>query len=237
MNAMFENKALPILFEDDDFIAIHKPPGILVHRTKISEDTQFVLQLLRQQIKQRIYPIHRLDRGTSGVLLFGKHKKAASLMGAVFMNKEIQKQYIAIIRGYVEKKSTINYALAKEPHLPKKEAITHYQRLQQTELPVAISRYPSSRYSLVKVTLETGRRHQIRRHFSHLRHPIIGDKRHGDVKHNSYWRDHFGISRMLLHAQSLHFLHPISEKPLLITAAIDASFQAALDLLKFDIYK
>ena len=237
MNAMFKNKAFPILFEDDDFIAIHKPPGILVHRTKISEDTQFVLQLLRQQIKQRIYPIHRLDRGTSGVLLFGKHKKAASLMGTVFMNKEIQKQYIAIIRGYVEEKSTINYALAKEPHLPKKEAITHYHRLQQTELPVAISRYPSSRYSLVKVTLETGRRHQIRRHFSHLRHPIIGDKRHGDVKHNSYWRDHFGINRMLLHAQSLHFLHPISEEAILITAAIDASFQAALDLLKFDIYK
>ena len=234
MNAMFEEKPFPILFEDDDFIAIHKPPGILVHRTKISEDTQFVLQLLRNQINQRIYPIHRLDRGTSGVLFFAKHKKAASLMGSVFINKEIQKQYIAIIRGYVEAKGTINYALAKEPHLPKKEAITHYYRLQQTELQVAISRYPSARYSFVKVILETGRRHQIRRHFSHLRHPVIGDKRHGDVKHNSYWRDNFGISRMLLHAQSLAFLHPISEEPLLITAPIDTSFQVAMDLLGFD---
>lgn len=232
MNAMFE--AFPVLFEDDDFIAIHKPPGILVHRTKISEDTQFVLQLLRKQIGQRIYPIHRLDRGTSGVLLFGKHKKAASLMGPIFINKEIQKQYIAIIRGYVETKGTINYPLAKEPGLPKKEAITHYQQLQQVELPIAISRYPSSRYSFVQVDLETGRRHQIRRHFSHLRHPVIGDKRHGDVKHNSYWRDNFGIKRMLLHAQSLHFLHPISKEPLLITAPIDASFQAAMDLLGFE---
>ena len=232
MNAMFDT--FPILFEDDDFIAIHKPPGILVHRTRISEDTQFVLQLLRNQIGQRLYPIHRLDRGTSGVLLFGKHKKAASLMGVVFINKEIQKQYIAIIRGYVDAKGTIDYPLAKETHLPKKEAITHYQRLAQIELDVAISRYPSSRYSLVKIILETGRRHQIRRHFSHIRHPVIGDKRHGDVKHNSYWRDNFGIQRMLLHAQSLHFLHPLSEKPLLITAPIDASFQAAMDLLKFD---
>jgi len=234
MNAMFEEKPFPILFEDADFIAIHKPPGILVHRTKISEDTQFVLQLLRQQIKQRIYPIHRLDRGTSGVLIFGKNKQAASLMGPIFINREIQKQYIAIIRGYVEASGTINYALAKEPHLPKKEAITHYQSVQQTELQVAISRYPSARYSFVQVTLETGRRHQIRRHFSHLRHPVIGDKRYGDVKHNSYWRDNFGISRMLLHAQSLHFLHPITEKPLLIIAPIDASFQAAMDLLGFE---
>jgi len=232
MNAMFET--FPILLEDDNFIAIHKPPGILVHRTKISEDTQFVLQLLRKQIGQRIYPIHRLDRGTSGVLLFGKHQKAASLMGSIFINKEIKKQYIAIIRGYVESSGTINYALAKDIGLPKKEAITHYERIQQTELQVAISRYPSSRYSLVNVTLETGRRHQIRRHFSHLRHPVIGDKRHGDVKHNSYWRDNFGISRMLLHAQSLHFIHPISKKPILIIAPIDASFQAALDLLGFD---
>ena len=220
-----------ILYEDHLFVAINKPIGILVHRTKISEDTQFILQLLRNQIRQKIYPIHRLDRATSGVLIFGKNKEAANQLSAQFRNRTVRKQYVGIVRGYVEDEATIDYPLAKEKWLPKKEAITHYHKMGQREINEPIGRYQTARYSLVAIELETGRRHQIRRHFSHLRHPIIGDKRHGDVKHNKYWRDHFGIKRMLLHAQRLQFIHPDTEENILIDAPKDEAFQNALELL------
>lgn len=222
-----------ILYEDDAFIAINKPTGILVHRTKISEDRRFVLQILRKQIGQRIYPIHRLDRATSGVLIFGKNKTAAGQLSELFRAKKVEKQYLGIVRGYVEESATIDYPLAKEKWLPKKEAISHYLRLAQTEINVPIGRYETARYSLVEVRLETGRRHQIRRHFSHLRHPIIGDKKHGDVKHNKHWANEFKIPRMLLHAQHLQFTHPDTNKNMLIYAPIDTGFQAAMDLLDF----
>ncbi len=223
----------PILYEDDALIAINKPTGILVHRTRISEDTQFVLQLLRDQINQRIYPIHRLDRATSGVLIFGKNKKGASQLSEQFRAKKVEKQYLGIIRGYVETEATIDYPLAREIGLPKKEAISHYRRVAQTEIQVPIGRYETARYSLVEVRIETGRRHQIRRHFSHLRHPIIGDKKHGDVKHNKHWANEFGIARMLLHAQHMQFNHPETGKNILIYAPINSAFQQALDLLNF----
>lgn len=228
---MFE--PFPILFEDDYLIAINKPTGILVHRTRISEDKQFVLQLLRRQIGYRIYPIHRLDRATSGVLIFGKNKEGASELSAQFRDKKVEKQYVGIIRGYVEDSATIDYPLAKEKWLPKKEAISHYRRLAQTEIQVPIGRYETARYSMVEIQLETGRRHQIRRHFSHLRHPIIGDKKHGDVKHNTHWREAFGIGRMLLHAQHMQFNHPISGTNHLIYAPLDTAFEAAKSLLRF----
>jgi len=185
----------PILYEDEHYIAIRKPCRILVHRTNISEDTVFVLQLLRDQINQRIYPVHRLDRATSGVLIFGKSSEAARLLGLQMQEKKIKKQYLAIVRGYVEDAATINYSLAPEPHKPKQEAVTHYQKIQQAEMLFSVGRYPTSRYSLVNIQLETGRRHQIRRHFSHLRHPIINDRRHGDVKHNNYFREVLGIKK------------------------------------------
>lgn len=230
-----EFPSFSILYQDDNLVAINKPTEILVHRTKISEDRQFVLQLLRKQIGQRIYPIHRLDRATSGVLIFGKNKEAASQLATQFRDKKVEKQYIGIIRGYVEEVGTIDYPLAKEKWLPKKEAISHFRRLAQTEIQVPIGRYETARYSLVEIQLETGRRHQIRRHFSHLRHPIIGDKKHGDVKHNKHWANKFGIARMFLHAQHLQFNHPTTGKNQLIYAPLDERFEQAMTLLGFQI--
>jgi len=221
-----------ILYEDEQFIAINKPCGILVHRTKISEDTVFVLQLLRDQIKQRIYPIHRLDRATSGVLIFGKTKEAASLLGQLFMDKKVEKEYIAIIRGFVEKEASIDYPLTNVLTQVKQDAITHYKKYQQNELDFAVNRYPTSRYSLVSITTETGRRHQIRRHFAHIRHPIIGDKKHGDCKHNKYFQENFNLTRMLLHAQELKFNHPISNELIIIVAPVNEEFKRAKKILK-----
>ncbi|MFM9951804.1 MAG: pseudouridine synthase [Saprospiraceae bacterium] len=221
-----------VLFEDDELIAINKPTGILVHRTKISEDQVFVLQLLRDQIGQRIYPVHRLDRGTSGVLVFGKSGAAAGALSEQFRDKGVEKNYLAIVRGYVEEQAVIDYPL---PHprsgLPR-ESLTRYTRLAQTELQTPVGRYETARYSLVDITLETGRTNQIRRHFGHIRHPVIGDKKNGDCKHNKYFETELGISRLLLHAGRFAFSHPVNGERITLTAPIDEAFGKALEVLK-----
>ncbi len=221
-----------IIFEDEYFVVINKPTGILVHRTKISEDRVFVLQILRKQIKQRIYPVHRLDRATSGVLIFGKTSEAASQLGEQFMAKQVQKKYWAIIRGFVPDEEKIDYPLLTEDRKQRQEAITIYKRLKQIELPFAVGRYPTARYSYVEIQTETGRRHQIRRHFSHLRHPIIGDKRHGDVKHNKFFKNELQIDRLLLHARFLKVEHPFTKEMLILEAQTNELFDKALGLFE-----
>ena len=230
---MSDHTPFSILFEDDYFVVINKPHGILVHRTSISEDKSFILQLLRDQLKQRIYPVHRLDRGTSGVLVFGKSSLAASYFSAQIRDQKIKKKYLAIIRGYVEGEGTIDYPLINSKGTNKQEAVTHFSKLGQTEIFAQISRYPNSRYSLVEISPETGRWHQIRRHFSHLRHPVIGDKKHGDIKHNKYFQSQLNIPRMLLHASHLSFQHPEKKKEIHVFAPLESYFEKAIQLLGF----
>lgn len=224
---------LEIIYEDDYFVAINKPFALLVHRTKISEDKVFALQLLRNQIKQRVYPVHRLDRPTSGVLLFAKSSEAAQKMGRLFQDHLISKRYLAIVRGFVEEKGKVDYALQSEKGRERQNALTYYLKLNQSEMPFAIGkRYNTARFSLVEVVPKTGRTHQIRKHFSHLRHPIIGDVRHGDVKQNKYFKQELGIERMLLHAQEVSFIHPYTEKEISINADLEEQFLLAINILK-----
>ncbi|MFK7808668.1 MAG: pseudouridine synthase [Saprospiraceae bacterium] len=224
---------LTIIYEDEQLVVINKPGGLLVHRTSISEDTVFVLQLLRDQIQQHIYPVHRLDRGTSGVLLFGKTREAAANISEQMRDKTIFKSYLAIVRGYVEESGTIDYALNNKdkPHLPPKEALTKYTRLAKAELPFSVNRYPTSRYSLVEVQPQTGRKHQIRRHFAHLRHPILADKKHGDCKHNKYFEQNFDLKQMMLHAQELRCKHPVRNEEIVFRAEQPTAFLRMQELL------
>lgn len=205
-----------------------------MHRTRISEDNVFVVQLLRDQIGQRVYPVHRLDRATSGVLLFGKNAEAAGLLGEQVMDKTVEKKYLVVVRGWVPEAGTIDYALddpdSGKGRLP---AITHFVRLGTSEIDHAIGlRHKTARFSLVEAQLETGRRHQIRKHFAHLNYPVIGDKRHGDVKHNTYFRETFGLRRMFLHSLTLSFKHPYTQALTRISAPVDEVFESTLRLLE-----
>ena len=226
-----------ILHDDEHLIAINKPPGMLVHRSRLSEDRVFVLQLLRDQIGQRLYPAHRLDRATSGVLVFGKDPASAAALGAQFMDKSLEKKYLAVVRGFVPEQDVIDYPLAdEETGKGFQPAITHYRRLAQVlhDWPIGL-RYPTARFSLVEVEPETGRRHQIRKHFAHLRHPVINDPRHGDVKHNKYFRENFGLTRLLLHARRLSLRHPATGEMLHIEAGLDAEFERGLQILGLEV--
>lgn len=205
-----------------------------MHRTRISEDNVFVVQLLRDQIGQRVYPVHRLDRATSGVLIFGKNAEASGLLGEQVMDKTVEKKYLVIVRGWVPETGTIDYALEDpDSGRGRLQAITHFKRLGTSEINHAIGlRHKTARFSLVEAQLETGRRHQIRKHFAHLNYPVINDRRHGDVKHNTYFRDVFDLHRMFLHSMFMSFQHPYTQETLSISATVDEAFEQTLHLLQ-----
>ncbi len=226
---------LDILYDDPNFIAINKPQGMLVHRTRISEDSVFVLQTLRDQIGESVYIIHRIDRATSGVLILGKSSADAESLAELFREKTIEKKYLAIVRGWTDDTGTIDYAVRDQdkPGAELLPAVSHYRTLGRSEVPHAIgNKHATARFSLVEVMPETGRRHQIRKHFAHILHPVIGDKRHGDNKHNTYFWKTLHLPRMLLHARELAFPHPFTGMPVCIQAPVDALFTEALEILE-----
>jgi tRNA pseudouridine65 synthase len=223
---------LEILYQDEYIVAINKPSGLLVHKSPIDKkETRFALQELRNQIGQYVYPVHRLDKPTSGVLLFGLNKEVAQELSEAFRNSEIKKEYIAVVRGYTEIEGIIDHPLKqmldtkseKEKGITKEEqeATTEYERLATVELPYAVSRYPMARYSLVKLFPKTGRKHQLRRHMKHIHHHMIGDTKHGRGEHNKLFREKFACHRLLLHAKTISFVHPVIKKPMNIQAQID----------------
>lgn len=222
---------LEILFENEDFVAINKPHGLLVHKSSIAADTsEFALQILRDQIGKKVYPAHRLDRKTAGVLLFSLNKEMDSAIQTAFSQNLIKKEYLAVLRGHTDPEGTIDYPLKKENGTIQ-EALTHYQTLVTTEIDLPFGKFPTSRYSLVLAKPETGRMHQLRRHFAHIFHPIIGDRPHGCNKQNKLWKDTFQHDTMLLHAKSLAFSHPKTQENIFIQAQIQPEFERALGIL------
>ena len=223
---------LEIIFRDDCLIAINKPVGLLVHRSPIAKDTdQFALQLLRDQIGQTVFPVHRLDRKTSGVLLFALSPDLNRLTQQLFLERKIRKSYLAILRGFSPKTMIIDYALKKE-NGKAQPAITHLKTLEKFEINIPFGKHLTSRYSLVEMIPDTGRFHQLRKHAAHIFHPIIGDRPHGCNKQNRLWNEKWGMTRMLLHASSLSFIHPISKNEILIEAGFDEVFKGVLEMLR-----
>ncbi len=223
---------LEIIYQDDFLVAVNKPHGLLVHRSKIANDAEhFALQCLRNQLNRRVYPCHRLDRKTSGVLLFALDEQTHQKTSELFREKSIVKTYWSIVRGFTPDHDTIDYALKSEKGNIQ-EAVTHYKMLQQFEIPLPFGKHNTSRYSFVEVTPETGRMHQIRKHLAHILHPIIGDRPHGCNKQNKLWKETYQMISMMLHAKQLVFFHPISEKQLIIEASISAEFERVLSILQ-----
>ena len=227
---------LEILYQDEVLVAVNKPAGMLVHRSWLDRhETQFVMQTLRDQIGQRVYPIHRLDRPTSGVLLFALNSKIANMLCQQFEQKQIEKQYLAVVRGYVTGHGEIDYPLKvqldkiadkfSQPDKAPQSAVTFYEGLQTMEMPYGVGRYATSRYSLVRLIPQTGRKHQLRRHMKHIFHPILGDTQYGDLHQNRALMEHTGCARLLLHAEKLTFVHPLTQRPMTIQAGLDAQWQ------------
>ena len=223
---------LEILYQDDNYVIINKPHGLLVHRTKIAEEkSEFAVQILRNQIGKKVSPVHRLDRKTSGILVFGFNSEATKLLAQQFAERSTQKTYWAIVRGFSPKEGIIDKPLKSEKNKTQ-IAETHFLTLANHTLHIPMGKYPTCRYSLVKITPKTGRMHQIRRHFNHINHPIIGDYRHGDYRHNQLFIKEFDQNFMYLHAGQLSFFHPFLKKELIIRADFQAPYYQMLQ--RFD---
>lgn len=224
---------LEIVYQDEHIIAINKPHGLLVHRSKIANDaTEFALQILRDQIGKHVSPVHRLDRKTSGLLLFAFEKDVEIAMHKQFQEGLVEKKYLAILRGYAPEQMVINYPLAKE-NGTMQEAVTSFKTLQLAEIDVAFGKHATSRYSLVEAAPTTGRMHQLRRHFAHIFYPIIGDRKHGCNKQNRFFKEQFEMTTMLLHASELVFIHPVTGAKLKLTANLHDEFKRVMKLMNF----
>lgn len=232
---------LNIIYQDLHMVAIHKPAGLLVHKSTIDHhENENAMHLLRDQLGQWVYPLHRLDRPTSGVLLFALNPEVAALMGELFETQQVSKTYQAIVRGFIAEQGHIDHALkpiadfkrdkAKIAAKPAQEAITDFTRLGTLELPYSVDKYPNSRYSLVELYPKTGRKHQLRRHLKHLSHPIIGDPKYGKSKHNRFFQEHFHCQRLLLASTQLRFTHPVNNEVITINAEPDGVFAAIASL-------
>lgn len=228
-----EPAELPVLYADDWLAVIDKPAGLMVHDSALARgETDFVADRLRAQFGRPVFLVHRLDRATSGCLLLAFEREAASALGKVLMSREFEKDYLAVCRGWPEEAFTIDYPLDGGPGKPlKKPAITRFRRLGQCELAHPSGGFETSRYALLLAQPETGRFRQIRRHLKHVSHHLIGDTSHGDGRHNRAFRM-LGIHRMLLHAQRLAFLHPVTGERVTATAPADRELANALALFE-----
>lgn len=204
---------IKILHRDENLVVIDKPSGLLVHRSELAKDPVTCLELLREEINRYVYPIHRLDRKVSGPVMFGLNAQTAQFMGNQLASNKIQKTYLALVRGTPIQNGCIVKPL-KGFARPEDKSRTDFENLETFDIPYSVGKYPSARYSLLKLHPITGRYHQLRRHLSSTSHPIVGDTTYGKGEHNRLFRERFFFFGMALHCTGLRFICPTSRTPL-----------------------
>ena len=223
--------ALDLLYEDEHLLVVDKPPGLAVHRSRlVGADEDYLIDRLRRQVDGPLHLAHRLDRATSGVLLVARSQETAAELGRQLMARTVGKSYLAIVRGWPAEAGEIDYPLSGASLRGEaKPALTRWRRLATVEVPIEMGRYPQQRYALLDVSPETGRYRQIRRHFHHVSHHILGDTSHGRGDHNRLVRQHFGVHRLFLHAWRIAVAHPATGVALRLEAPLDAQWRKLLN--------
>lgn len=230
---------LAVLYRDDWLVVIDKPAGLLVHRSPVDKrETRFAVQMLRDQLGRYVYPVHRLDKGTSGALVFALDRETARALSGEFASAAVGKSYLALVRGWPDEHGEIDHELrpVEDEMLPARRsepqsALTTYERLATFEIAHRVDRYPTSRYALLRLRPRTGRRHQLRRHLAHVSHPIIGDSTYGKGAHNRLFAQLYGVRRLMLACVQLEFPHPVTRQPLSIAAPLAGDFAGVLRAL------
>lgn len=199
---------LGVLFCDDHLAVVDKPSGLLVHRGW-ADDEEVAMTLARDRLGRWVYPVHRLDRGTSGVLVFALSSDIARILQDAFEAQQVRKVYRALVRGVPPPELRIDHPVPKGEDGPRVDAVTELSTLSS-----------SGRYAWVEARPRTGRLHQIRRHLKHVSHPIIGDVNYGKGEHNRLWRDTYGLYRLALHAARIELAHPVTGAPLVVESPL-----------------
>ncbi|MBU1220908.1 tRNA pseudouridine(65) synthase TruC [Myxococcota bacterium] len=233
---MTGEKSAIIIFDDGDLIAAVKPAGMLVHSSPIDKNcTENFADLVSRDCGTELKLLHRLDKPTSGLVLFCRSAVLARGISDLFLTQHPEKRYLAVCRGWPNDEGRIDHPLrtivdSRGKKVLKgdlKEAVTTWKVIKRYELPFPDRHHPTSRLSLCEINPQTGRFHQIRRHFKHISHQIIGDTTHGDGFYNRLFREKVGISRMMLHALSITFAHPISGVQIRIETEIPGEFSSS----------
>lgn len=211
---------LEILFHDEDICIINKAPGHVVHKTRGAGDSPVILQALRDQIGKVVYPVHRLDRATSGCLTFALNSKTTSKLQEEFYVGSSIKKYTALCRGHLDSEGIFDRELSNEKKV-KQTAITKYRVIQEFK-----------NLSLLEIELLTGRKHQIRRHLAHAGHHIVGDINYGKGWLNRRLREENNFYRMFLHCHFLSFIHPNTGKRISLNCNLSDELENLLVKLK-----
>jgi tRNA pseudouridine65 synthase len=209
---------LRLLHHDGSLVAVDKPSGMAVHRGW-SQERYTVLQVLRDQVGRHVYPVHRLDRSTSGALVLAFNPETARALQEQFEAGQVRKRYLALVRGIPPEEGIVDHPVPRSPDGPRVPAVTEFRRLGTFE-----------RYALLEVIPRTGRLHQIRRHLKHISHPLIGDVRYGKGEHNRLFRERFGLHRLALHALELRIAGP----PLSFLAPVPEDLAGPLRAMEID---
>jgi tRNA pseudouridine65 synthase len=224
---------LTIVHQDEWLVAVIKPDKMFVHRSDGWDQNLLpLMQRVRNQLGRPVFTVHRLDRATSGLIVLALSHEIAADLSLQFRERQVTKQYQALVRGFCDDAGTIDLPMARKgnsrPHPESGPALleccTDYVTTARFELPMASGRYETTRCSLVTVTPRTGRWHQIRRHLNRIAHPILGDTTHGDNTQNRFFRETFGLDRLMLAATGLQFCHPATSEMLKLETPPDTSF-------------
>jgi tRNA pseudouridine65 synthase len=212
---------IELLFVDAHVVVANKPSGLLVHRGW-DDDDDVAMFRVRDAIGEHVHPIHRLDRGTSGALVFARNRETAAALAQSFEARRVEKRYLALVRGMAPDAGVIDYAIPKSEDGPRVDAVTRFRLVGQSAV---------DRCSLVLAMPETGRLHQIRRHLRHIGHPLVGDVKYGSGVINRHYRATYALHRLALHASSIAFEHPVTGERVVVTAPLPDDFRSALTQL------
>ncbi|MGE0788737.1 MAG: RluA family pseudouridine synthase [Sandaracinaceae bacterium] len=210
------------LYRDEHLLVVNKPAGIAVHKGW-DHDPVNAVKLVRRLARRHVHPVHRLDRPTSGALVFAFDGSTSGMMQDHFREKTVLKRYVALVRGPLEEAVLVDHPVPRKPKGPRVDAVTRITPLATVH----------DRYTLVEAVPETGRLHQIRRHLKHLSHPILCDVRYGDGTENRLVRERFALMRLALHAFEIRFAHPHSGAPIRVSAPLPDDLRVPLERMGF----
>ena len=224
-----------VLYRDEGLLVLNKPAGVPVHGSPMLEGRPVtLLAMARELTGKMVHAVHRLDRPVSGAILLVFDRENLASLSSAFENRQVDKRYLAVARGWTERRGSIDYPLLpprdeRRDGDEARDAVTRFERLATLELPIAVPPYRTARYSLLELVPETGRRHQLRRHMKHISHPLAGDTTYGKGEHNRLFREYFDCTRLLLHSRSLAFRHPLTDARVSVTAPLDGAFHSVAE--------
>jgi len=227
---------IEICFEDEYVIAVNKPNNLLVHHSFMArnmDEESTLIGLLQEQLSLKLYPAHRLDRKTSGLIILVKNKVEVSAFQDLFKFNKIQKTYHALVRGFTADSGVIDSPVKGRDANVHRDALTEYRKLQEVCLDIPVHPYQNSRYTLLELKPQTGRLHQLRIHLNKISHPIIGDPKYGDRFHNRMFETEFSCDKMFLHASSLNFVHPFTQKEITIKSEFPDDWHVILKIFNW----